>query len=219
MMRVWGGRPSKKVRCTHQGALTPHLLRLPLPWRSSRPSGMLSRVSQGRALPSKMTIIAPNPALVSPPPQAASSLLGPGPSGALTPGVRRAITVACEKGRGGVVPSRHSPCHSKPAPHPTPQSHVPAPAVPVRPTPMGTGVGQAATEPPPCPSRGSSLRCLCLQGKPGGNLGKSLMHRGLPPRHNFGKTTASSLGRGNGLPQSVSLCQREIHCTEGPSPA
>ena len=25
---------------------------------------------------------------------------------------------------------------------------------------------------PPCPSRGSSLRCLCLQGELGGNLGK-----------------------------------------------
>ena len=39
------------------------------------------QVSQGRALPSKTTIIAPNPALLSPPPQAASSLLGPAHQG------------------------------------------------------------------------------------------------------------------------------------------
>ena len=106
------------------------------------------QVSQGRALPSNTTIIAPNPALLSPPPQAASSLPGPGPFGALTLGVRRAIVAACEKVRGGVVPLRYSPHCSKPAHHPTPQSHVPAPAVPVRPIPKGTGVGQAATEPP-----------------------------------------------------------------------
>ena len=31
------------------------------------------------------------------------------------------------------------------------------------------------------------------------------MHPGTPPRHSFGKPAASSLGRGNGLPQSVSL--------------
>ena len=37
------------------------------------------QVSKGRALPSKTTIIAPNPALLSPPPQPASSLPGPGP--------------------------------------------------------------------------------------------------------------------------------------------
>ena len=59
------------------------------------------QVSQGRALSSKTTIIAPNPALLSPPPQATSSLPGPGPSGALTLGVRRTIAVACEKVRGG----------------------------------------------------------------------------------------------------------------------
>ena len=53
------------------------------------------QVSQGRALPSKTTIIALNPALLSPPPQQASSLPGPGPSGALTLGVRRAIAAAC----------------------------------------------------------------------------------------------------------------------------
>ena len=109
------------------------------------------QVSQGRALPSKTTIIAPNPALLSPPPQAASSLPGPGPSGALTLGVRRAIAAACEKVRGGVVPLHCSPHCSKPASHPTPQSQVLTPAVPVRLTPQaaaGTGVGQAATEPP-----------------------------------------------------------------------
>ena len=105
-------------------------------------------VSQGRALPSNTTIIAPNPSLLSSPPQASSSLPNPGPSGAWTPGVRRAIAVACKKVKGGAVPSYCSPHHSKAAPHLTPQSHVPAPAVPVRPTPMGTGVGQAATEPP-----------------------------------------------------------------------
>ena len=78
------------------------------------------QVSQGRALPSKTTIIAPNPALLSPPPQAASSLPDPDPSGALTLGVRRANAAACEKVRGRAVPSCHSPCHSKPAPCPTP---------------------------------------------------------------------------------------------------
>ena len=106
------------------------------------------RVSQGRALPSKTTIIAPNPALLSPPPQVSSSLLGPGPFGALTLGVRRAIAAACKQAKGGVVPLCHSACHSRPAPHPTPQPLVPAPAVLVWPTPTGTGVGQAATEPP-----------------------------------------------------------------------
>ena len=105
------------------------------------------QVSQGRALPSKTTIITPNPALLSPSPQAASSLLGPGPFGALTLGVRRAIAAACEKARGGVAPLCPSPCHSKPAPCLTPQSQVLTQA-PVRPTPTGTGVGQAATEPP-----------------------------------------------------------------------
>ena len=59
--------------------------------------------------------------------------------------------MACEKARGGAVPSRHSPRCSKPAPHPTPQSQVPTPAAPVWLTPQtaaGTGMGQAATEPP-----------------------------------------------------------------------
>ena len=106
------------------------------------------RVSQGRALPSNTTIIAPNPSLLSQPPQASSSLLGPGPSGALTLGVRRAIAVACKQAKGGAVPSHHFPSPLQACPHPTPQPHVPAPAVPVWPTPMGTGVGQAATEPP-----------------------------------------------------------------------
>ena len=109
------------------------------------------RVSQGRALTSNTTIIAPNPALLSPPPQVAYSLPGPGPSGALTLGVRRAIAAACEKARGGAVPSHHSPCCSKSAPHPTPQLQVPVPAALVQPTPKaaaGAGVGQAATEPP-----------------------------------------------------------------------
>ena len=73
-------------------------------------------VSQGRALPSNTTIIAPNPALVSPPPQASSSLPDPGPSGALTLEVRRAIAEACEQARSGAVPSHHSPRHSRPAP-------------------------------------------------------------------------------------------------------
>ena len=85
------------------------------------------QVSQGRALPSNTTIIAPNPALLSPPPQAASSLPGPGPSGALTPGVRRAIAAACKKARGGAVPLHCSPHHSKPAHCPTPQSQVSTP--------------------------------------------------------------------------------------------
>ena len=106
------------------------------------------RVSQGRALPSKTTIIAPNPALLSPPPQESSSLLGLGPSGALTLGVRRAIAVACKQVKVGAVPLHHSPHCSRPAPHPTPQPLVPVPTVPVQPTPTGTGVGQAATEPP-----------------------------------------------------------------------
>ena len=107
------------------------------------------QVSQGRALPSKTTIIAPNPALLSPPPQPASSLLGPGSSGALTPGVRRAIAAACEKARGGAVPLHCSSCHSKPAHCPTPRSQALTPA-PVWPTPQaaGAGVGQATTKPP-----------------------------------------------------------------------
>ena len=118
------------------------------------------QVSQGKVLPSKTTIIAPNPALLSPPPQQASSLPGPGPSGALTPGVRRAIAAACEQARGGVVPL----CHSKPAHRPTPQPQVPALVHPP-PQAVGAGVGQAATEPPlpqqrllsqvPLPSRGA----------------------------------------------------------------
>ena len=85
------------------------------------------QVSQGRALPSNTTIIAPNPALLSPLPQASSSLPGPGPSGALTPGVRRAIAAACEKVKGGVVPLHCSPHHSKPAPVqlPSPLSQSP----------------------------------------------------------------------------------------------
>ena len=105
------------------------------------------QVSQGRALPSKTTIIAPNPALLSPPPQQASSLPGPGLSGALTPGVRRAIAAACKQVRGGAVPLHCSPHCSKPAHHPTPQPQVLAL---VRPPPQaaGAGVGQAATEPP-----------------------------------------------------------------------
>ena len=109
------------------------------------------RVSQGRALPSNTTVIAPNPALLSPPPQVSSSLPDPGPSGALTPGVRRAIAVACEQAKGGAVPSCHSPYCSRPAPRPTPQSLVPVPTVPVPSTPQaaaGAGVSQAATEPP-----------------------------------------------------------------------
>ena len=105
------------------------------------------QVSQGRALPSKTTIIAPNSALLSPPPQQASSLPGPGPSGALTLGVRRAIAAACEKARGGAVPSHCSPRHSKPAHCPTPQPQVPAVVHPP-PQAAGAGVGQAATEPP-----------------------------------------------------------------------
>ena len=72
---------------------------------------------------------------------------------------------------------------------------------------------------PPCPSRSSSLRCLCLQGELGGTSGKSHMCLGPPPKHNSGKPAASSLGRGNGLPQSVCLYRRGIHCAEGPSPA
>ena len=125
------------------------------------------RVSQGRALPSNTTIIAPNPALLSTPPQASSSLPDPGRSGALTSGVRRAIAVACEQVKSGVVPSRCSPCCSRPAPHPTPQSQAPAPAVPIQPTPQPSGAtaSQAATEPPlpqqrllsevPLPARGA----------------------------------------------------------------
>ena len=100
------------------------------------------QVSQGRALPSKTTIIATIPALLTPPPQQAPSLPGPGPSRALTPGVRQAIAAACEKARGGAGPPCCSPCHSKPAHSPTFQPQVPVPA-PVRPPPQaaGTGVG------------------------------------------------------------------------------
>ena len=107
------------------------------------------QVSQGRALPSKTTIIAPIPALLTPPPQQAPSLLGPGTSGALTPGMRQAVAAACEKARGGVVPLCCSPRRSKSAHLPTPQCQVPVPAL-VHPPPQaaGTGVGQAATEPP-----------------------------------------------------------------------
>ena len=122
------------------------------------------QVSQGRALPSKTTIIAPNPALLSPLPQQASSLLGPGPSGALTPGLRRAIAAACEKARGDAVPLHHSPHCSKPAHCSTSQPQVPALVCPP-PQAAGAGVGQATTEPPlpqqrllsqvPLPSRGA----------------------------------------------------------------
>ena len=103
------------------------------------------QVSQGRALPSKTTIIAPNPALLTPPPQQAPSLRDPGPSGALTLGMSWAVAAACEKARGGVG----LPCHSKSAHPPTPQPQVPVLA-PVHPPPQaaGTGVGLAATKPP-----------------------------------------------------------------------
>ena len=103
------------------------------------------QVSQGKALPSNTTIVAPNPALVSLPPQASSSLLDPGPSGALTLGVRRAIAAACEQARNGAVPLCHSPCHSRPAP----PSNSPAPGPQAA---AGAGVGQAATEPPLAPA-------------------------------------------------------------------
>ena len=128
-------------------------------------------VSQGRALPANTTIIAP----LAPPPQATSSLLGPGPSWALTPGVRKAIAQAGEQAKSGAVPSCHSPRSSRPAPSPTPQSHAPAPAAPVRPTPQpsGASASQAATEPPlpqqrllskvPLPARGARW---CLRQKP-----------------------------------------------------
>ena len=86
-------------------------------------------ISQGRALPANTTIIAP----LAPPPQATSSLPGPGPSGALTPGVRKAIVQACEKAKSGAVPSCHSPHSSRPAslsnspvPGPSPCSASPA---------------------------------------------------------------------------------------------
>ena len=107
------------------------------------------RVSQGRALPSNTTIIAPNPALLSPPPQASSSLPDPGPSGALTLGVRRAIAVACEQVKSETVPLCHSPCCSRPAPHPTPQSQAPAPAALVRPTPQPSGASVSRLPPSP----------------------------------------------------------------------
>ena len=120
-------------------------------------------VSQGRALPANTTIIAP----LAPPPQATSSLPGPGPLGALTPGVRKAIAQACEKAKSGAVPSHHSPRSSRPAPCPTPQSQASTPAAPVRPTPQpsGASASQVATEPPlpqqkllsevPLPARGA----------------------------------------------------------------
>ena len=75
------------------------------------------QVSQGKALSSETTIIAPIPALLTPPPQQAPSLPGPGPSGALTPGMRQAIAAACEKVRCGAVPLCCSSHHSKSA-HP-----------------------------------------------------------------------------------------------------
>ena len=107
------------------------------------------KVSQGRAIPSKTTIIAPIPALLTPPPQQAPSLLGPGPFRALTLGVRQAIAATCEKVRGGAVPPCHSSHCSKSAHPPTSQPQVPVPVL-VRPPPQatGTGWGQAATEPP-----------------------------------------------------------------------
>ena len=120
-------------------------------------------VSQGRALPTNTTIIAP----LAPPPQATSSLPGPGPLGALAPGVRRAIVQACEQVQSGTVPSHHSPHSSRPAPHPTPQSQASAPAALVQPTPQpsGASASQAATKPPlpqqkllsevPLPARGA----------------------------------------------------------------
>ena len=102
-------------------------------------------VSQGRALPANVTVIAPPP----PTPQATSSLPGPGPSGALMLGVRKAIAQACERAKSGVAPSHHSPHSSRPAPHPTPQSLAPTPAVLVWPPPQpsGASTSQAATEP------------------------------------------------------------------------
>ena len=103
-------------------------------------------ISQGRALPANTTVIAP----LAPPTQAASSLLGPGPSGALTLGVRKAIAQACEEAKSEAVPLHCSPCSSRPAPCLTPQSQAPASAAPVWPTPQpsGASASQATTEPP-----------------------------------------------------------------------
>ena len=121
------------------------------------------QVSQGRALPSNTTIIAPNPALLSPPPQVASSVLGPGPSGALTLGVRRAIAAACEKVRGGAVPLHHSPHRSKPAPPiqlPSPRSQTQQCRSGQLPRLLQEQVWAKLPLSSPCPSRDSSLRCL-----------------------------------------------------------
>ena len=76
------------------------------------------QVSQGRAFPSKTTIIAPNPVLLTPPPQQAPSLPGPGPSRALTLGKRQAVAAACEKVRGGAGPPRCSKSAHPPLPSP-----------------------------------------------------------------------------------------------------
>ena len=84
------------------------------------------QVSQGRALPSKTTIIAPIPALLTPPPQQAPSLPDPGSSGALTLGMRQAVAAACEKVRGGAGPLHCSP-HCSNSAHP-PDSLAPGPS-------------------------------------------------------------------------------------------
>ena len=100
-------------------------------------------VSQGRALPANTTIIAP----LAPPLQATSSLLDPGPSGALAPRVRRAIAQACVEARGGLTPQHHSPRSARSVPLPTPQAPVQLPTVPVR-SATGASAGPATTEPP-----------------------------------------------------------------------
>ena len=98
-------------------------------------------VSQGRALPANTTIIAP----LAPPPQATSSLPGPGPSGALTPRVRKAIVQACEKAKSGAV--AFAPLPSLLQACPTSNSPVPGPS------PCSTSL-----------SNSSALRSQCQPG-------------------------------------------------------
>ena len=96
-----------------------------------------------------------------------------------------------------------------------------SPAVLVQSTPQaaaGAGVGQAATEPPLPQQRLLSEVPLSARGARW-QLRQKPYVPWNPSQTQLWEARTSSLGRGNGLPQSVSLCWRGIHCAEGPSPA
>ena len=107
-------------------------------------------ITAGKALPANTTIIAPNPALHSPPPQLPPPLQGPGPHRALTPAVRQVVRQTFEAARGAAGAPRHS-SHSSRSVYPPPTTKA-QPQPPVWSTPhtqvAGTGGCSGSTEPP-----------------------------------------------------------------------